>query len=215
MFLLNPVRARATNAIQLLLCRYDDRTGRWIRRNTRRLLVVLHGFKSRGSKTCSVESKFPPWLVSARGRRDIEEGIMQGSCLCGAVEFRVEGIPSKAYQCHCSLCRKQGGTSSSLAILVETANFSWVTGREHISSYVRPTGFRSDFCARCGSPVPNPLRTTAYYWVPAGLLDDLETLEIGAHLFTGSKASWETIPSDAPHFETVPKLPQLLELLSS
>ena len=24
---------------------------------------------------------------------------MQGSCLCGAVEFRVEGIPSKAYQC--------------------------------------------------------------------------------------------------------------------
>jgi hypothetical protein len=51
--------------------------------------------------------------------------------------------------------------------------------------------------------------------VPAGLLDDLETLEIGAHLFTGSKASWEAIPSDAPHFETVPKPSQLLELLSS
>ena len=142
------------------------------------------------------------------------EATMQGSCLCGVVEFRVEGIFPKAYQCHCSLCRKQGGASASLAILVEARNFSWVTGREHISSYVRPTGFRSDFCARCGSPVPNPLRTTAYYWVPAGLLDDAETLEIGAHLYTGSKASWETIPSDAPHFETVPKLSQLMELLS-
>jgi hypothetical protein len=150
-----------------------------------------------------------------RIHHDIDEGTMQGSCLCGAVEFRVEGIYPKAYQCHCSLCRKQGGTSSNLAIIVEARNFSWVTGREHISSYVRPSGFRSDFCARCGSPVPNPLRTTDYYWVPAGLLDDAETLETGAHLFTGSKASWETIPSDAPHFETVPKLSQLIELLSS
>jgi hypothetical protein len=50
--------------------------------------------------------------------------------------------------------------------------------------------------------------------VPAGSLDDLETLEIAAHLYTGSKASWETIPSDAPHFDTVPKLSQLIELLS-
>jgi hypothetical protein len=66
---------------------------------------------------------------------------MQGSCLCGAIEFRVEDIYPKAYQCHCSLCRKQGGASSSLAIIVEARNFSWITGREHISSYVRPTAF--------------------------------------------------------------------------
>ena len=140
---------------------------------------------------------------------------MQGSCLCGAVEFRVDGISPKAYRCHCSLCRKQGGTSSNLAIIVEAQNFSWVTGHERIQSYVRPSGFRSDFCCKCGSPVPNPLRTTSYYWVPVGLLDDAETVEVGAHLFTGSKASRETIPSDAPHFETVPKLSHLLELLSS
>ncbi|MGC2778610.1 MAG: GFA family protein [Bradyrhizobium sp.] len=147
-------------------------------------------------------------------QRDADEGTMQGSCLCGAVEFRVEGFAAKAYQCHCSLCRKQGGTSASLAIIVEARNFSWVAGREQISSYVRPTGFRSDFCASCGSPVPNPLRTTAYYWVPTGSLDDAETVEIAAHLYTGSKASWESIPSDAPHFETVPKLSHLIELLS-
>jgi hypothetical protein len=146
--------------------------------------------------------------------RDADEGTMQG-CLCGAVAFRVEGFAFKAYQCHCSLCRKQGGTAASLAIIVDARDFSWVAGREQISSYVRPTGFRSDFCVRCGSPVPNPLRTTSYYWVPAGLLDDAETVEVAAHLYTGSKASWETIPSDAPHFETVPKLSHLMELLSS
>jgi len=138
---------------------------------------------------------------------------MQGSCLCGAVAFRLEAIFPKAYQCHCSLCRKQLGTGASMAILAEARNFSWVKGQEHISSYVRPTGFRSDFCSRCGSPVPYPLRTTAYYWIPAGALDDLESLETCAHLYTASKAPWERIPSDAPHFETMPKPSQLLELL--
>jgi len=88
--------------------------------------------------------------------RDIDEGIIQGSCLFGVVEFRVEGIFPKTYQCHCSLCRKQGGESSSLAILVEARNFSRVTGREHISSYVRPTGFRSDFCAKCARVIRLP-----------------------------------------------------------
>jgi len=51
--------------------------------------------------------------------------------------------------------------------------------------------------------------------VPAGLLDDAETLETGAHLFTGSKASWETIPSDAPHFETVVPVVNLIRLAGS
>src|SRR6516225_11432781 len=51
--------------IQVLLYRYDDRTGRRIRRNTRRILVVLHGFKSKGSKTRSVDSKFAaPYIGS-------------------------------------------------------------------------------------------------------------------------------------------------------
>jgi hypothetical protein len=55
---------------------------------------------------------------------------MHGSCLCGAVEFRVEDIYPKAYQCHCSLCRKQGGASSSLAIIVEARR----------DAYDKPTG---------------------------------------------------------------------------
>jgi hypothetical protein len=87
--------------------------------------------------------------------------------------------------------------------------------RRRVLKFGNPRGsakLRLGYWTKCGSPVPNPLRTTAYYWVPAGLLDDLETLETGAHRFTGSRASWETIPSDAPHFETVPKLSQLIEL---
>ena len=34
---------------------------------------------------------------------------LRGSCLCGRVRFEVTAPFPKLYQCHCSLCRKQGG----------------------------------------------------------------------------------------------------------
>ena len=140
---------------------------------------------------------------------------MRGSCLCGKVQFEVRGDHSKIYQCHCSLCRKQGGSSSTSALIVEDVNFSWIAGQEGISSFVKPTGFRSDFCSRCGAPVPNPLRDTAYFWVPAGLLDDDVDLGIGVHLFVGSKASWDSIDPGVPQYETVPDISEILRLLHS
>ena len=139
---------------------------------------------------------------------------MRGSCLCGQIEFQIVGdLPTKIYQCHCSLCRKQGGSASNSAIIVEASQLRWIAGQEHILSYTRPTGFRSDFCSRCGSPVPNPVRTLAYYWVPAGLLDDSVSLEIGAHFCLASKAAWDPGPSGGLQYDTVPDLPEFIELM--
>ena len=137
--------------------------------------------------------------------------IMRGSCLCGKVEFQIDGDLPKIYQCHCSLCRKQGGSSSNSAIIAEVRNFRWISGQEQISSYVKPTGFRSDFCSRCGSPVPNPLRTTAYY---CGARRST-SLEVGVHLFVGSKASWDAISSGVPQYETMPRPSEFFELMHS
>ncbi len=140
---------------------------------------------------------------------------MRGKCLCGQIEFEVVGTFPMLYQCHCSLCRKQGGSSSNTATIVGAENFRWLSGQEHISSWVKDTGYRSDFCSKCGSPVPNPLRTTPFYWVPVGLLDSEQQLEIAAHLFVGSKASWDAIASHGTHYETAPELSELISLLHS
>lgn len=138
---------------------------------------------------------------------------MHGKCLCGQVEFEIVGAVPKLYQCHCSLCRKQGGSTSNTAMIVAAENFRWLAGEEQISSWVKETGFRSDFCSTCGSPVPNPLRSTPYFWVPAGLFDDDTPLEVVAHLFVGSKSPWDNISSPATQYETSPELAELLELL--
>ena len=140
---------------------------------------------------------------------------MRGKCLCGLVEFDVEGTLPRLYQCHCSLCRKQGGSSSNTATIVNAENFRWLSGQERITSWVKDTGYRSDFCSKCGSPVPNPLRSSPYYWVPVGLLDDGQQLEIAAHLFVGSKASWDVIASTGEQYETAPELSELIRLLHS
>lgn len=141
--------------------------------------------------------------------------FMRGKCLCGLVEFEVVGSLPRLYQCHCSLCRKQGGSSSNTATIAKIENFRWLSGQEHISSWVKDTGYRSDFCSKCGSPVPNPLKNSPYYWVPVGLLDDDQRLEISAHLFIGSKASWDVIASRGKQYETAPELSGLIHLLHS
>lgn len=135
---------------------------------------------------------------------------MRGKCLCGLIEFEVLVAAPKLYQCHCSLCRKQGGGSSNTAAIVAQEQFRWLSGQEHISSWVKDTGFRSDFCSNCGSPVPNPLRSTPYYWVPAGLFEEGVQLKVSAHLFVGSKASWDVIASPGTQHETMPELSELL-----
>ena len=37
---------------------------------------------------------------------------------------------------------------------------AWLAAEHLISSYIKPTRFRSDFCSRCASPVSNPVGAT-------------------------------------------------------
>ncbi len=138
---------------------------------------------------------------------------MLGSCLCGEIQFKLMNTVFNLYQCHCSLCRKQSGGAANAATLVSKSDFSWEKGTEQIRSYVKPTGFRSDFCANCGSPVPNVVGQTSYIWITAGLLDGVQKLKIITHLFIGSKAEWEPAPIAGKNFEEGPGVENLFQLL--
>lgn len=116
---------------------------------------------------------------------------MNGQCLCGAVKFEVIGEIPNLYQCHCSECRKSTGSSANAATFVHADSFQWIKGEDKISSFRKDTGYRNDFCSKCGSPVPNPLRDTNKIWVPAGLLEETGDLKVVIHLYVNSQASWE------------------------
>jgi len=138
---------------------------------------------------------------------------LSGSCLCGDVRFEVGGPFPKLYQCHCSLCRKQGGSTSNTGLIVAADKFRWLSGEAATGHWQRSSGFRSWFCLRCGSILPNPLRDTGFIWVPAGALDDDGQLEVGAQLFLASKAHCDRPRADGLQYAEAPPLTELIALL--
>lgn len=126
--------------------------------------------------------------------------MLKGSCLCGGMRFEITGLHSKVSICHCSLCRKTSGTSSSAAIVVDYGSLKWLSGEDLVMS-----GPKHSFCRRCGAHAPdaNPRKTV--YVVPAGILDDNPSLAVGQHIYCGSKARWEVIGADgAPQYDEDP-----------
>ena len=132
--------------------------------------------------------------------------------MCGTVEFDIAVKTLKLYQCHCEQCRKQSGTASSCGSVVKSDQFSWLSGQNNISKWVKDTGFTSHFCSTCGSPVPNAFRGMPYYWLPVGLLET-DNAEIVANLFVCEAVTWGSVSAEKNPFETKPELEALIRLL--
>ncbi len=137
---------------------------------------------------------------------------MKGSCNCRNVKFEIIGEITGLYQCHCKLCQKQSGSTSNTATIVKESDFNWVSGIDSISHWKKDSGFTSHFCKNCGSPVPNKLRETPYYWIPMGLVDDSH-VDITTHICCSSKAHWDQISEQGLKYSDMP--PNLDEFIKS
>ncbi|BBN82526.1 S-(hydroxymethyl)glutathione synthase [Pseudoalteromonas sp. A25] len=137
---------------------------------------------------------------------------MKGVCLCGGIQFEILGTTPNLYQCHCSVCRKSTGSSSNTATIVKSEQFRWSHTNSDIQTFTLQSGYRIDFCKRCGSPVPNQLRDKELVWIPAGLLENTE-LKVTQHIFVSSKAHWDMIGGQATEHEEMPNLEEFVSLL--
>jgi hypothetical protein len=61
-------------------------------------------------------------------------------------------------------------------------------------------GFGLQFCSKCGSTLCG-VYDGAVHGVTLGCTDGDPGVEIGRHIFVGSKASWEVIPDGVTTFE--------------
>ena len=138
---------------------------------------------------------------------------MHGQCLCGQVSFAIDAPLLKLYRCHCSLCRRHTGTAANCAAIVDAACFRWLTGDGLIASWNKATGYRSDFCRSCGSPVPHRLTLRDAYWVPAGLLDDSAALSVVADFHLDSRAAWDNAATAAASFANFPAIEEFFALM--
>lgn len=123
-----------------------------------------------------------------------------GECFCGSIKYEIEGTLKDARSCHCSRCRKAFSSQASSYAVVDPAEFKWVTGEELLTNYESQPGFGLRFCSKCGSTLCGTYEGLVH-GVTLGCVNGNPPVEIGYHIFVGSKAAWEVIPKGVTTYE--------------
>lgn len=126
--------------------------------------------------------------------------IISGECFCGDITYRIAGVLRDARSCHCSRCRKAFSSQASAYALVDPEEFKWLTGEHLLSSYSAQHGFGLQFCSQCGSTLCG-IFNGVIHGVTLGCINGDPQVEIGRHIFAGSKAAWEILPENVRIFQ--------------
>ncbi len=130
--------------------------------------------------------------------------MVKGSCLCGGVQYEIDGDVELMANCHCSMCRKHHGAPFVTYVGVNTSQFRWVKGEDLVGDYESSPHLHRGFCRICGSNLPIPIPGVERLFIPAGTLDDDPGARPQAHIFVASKAPWVEITDDLPQFDEYP-----------
>ena len=124
--------------------------------------------------------------------------VRAGSCLCGAVRFRVRGPMRGIHLCHCGQCRRVHGhlgayTSAARADVD-------LEGADALRWYATSTRGRRGFCGACGSSLFFEPADEARLAIAAGSLDQPSGLEVMGHEYVADKADYVRLDDDLPAF---------------
>lgn len=128
----------------------------------------------------------------------------RGSCLCGAVKFDVVGTLDRFYLCHCRYCQKDTGSAHAANLFVNAAQLTWLAGADSVAVFTLPgTRHTKSFCRQCGSALPNRQPGDVLV-IPAGSLEAGVDLQPTAHIFTASRAAWDSGLETITAFDGLP-----------
>lgn len=124
----------------------------------------------------------------------------EGSCLCGAVRFRVAGPLPAPDACHCNACRKVSG-HYFVSTDVKRAALS-VSGQVHLRWYQSSEKVRRGFCGTCGSTLFfDPVIETDWTAVAMGAFEGPTGTHLGKHIFVAEKGDYYDIADGLPQNE--------------
>jgi len=131
--------------------------------------------------------------------------MLDGACLCGRIQYEIEGEPRFMYQCHCGKCRAASGASFVTNIIVDADRFRITAGQESLAAFESsPKKFRH-FCSACGSPIYSRGEKTKHVVsVRCGTLKQDPGVRVAYHAFVASKAPWVDIHGEQPQFSDWP-----------
>ena len=131
---------------------------------------------------------------------------LEGSCLCGSVQYQLHADPKRFYHCHCRRCRKASGTGHATNIMVQAEDFTWQQGEQLLKRFKVPDAerFYTQFCSQCGSAMPRSVPEIGMVVIPAGSLDSELSLQPQARIFWDSRTEWSCAGEELPVFAEYP-----------
>ncbi len=128
--------------------------------------------------------------------------MYKGSCLCGSIQFTLNGEISAPIYCHCSRCRKASGSAYATNGFVNKSELQVTDAENTLNYYESSVGKRKYFCSKCGAPIyssnsskPEKLR------IRLGSIDSDIAERPVSHNFITSKANWEELEATLPMYE--------------
>ncbi|MEJ6499938.1 MAG: GFA family protein [Rhodobacterales bacterium] len=125
--------------------------------------------------------------------------MLNGSCLCGAVAFTVEGPLRDVTSCHCSQCRKMTGHYwAATGTAIAAVTFS---RQEGLKWYRSSDAAERGFCGQCGATL---------FWKPVaqgrmaismGSFDQPTGLTATHHIFVADKGDYYDITDGVPQLD--------------
>ncbi|MEY8098883.1 GFA family protein [Falsihalocynthiibacter sp. S25ZX9] len=119
-----------------------------------------------------------------------------GSCLCGAVSFTVDGDLAAPNACHCTKCRKHTG-HFLVSTGVQKTDLT-VTGAENVTWYSSSVKVNRGFCQHCGSTLFFDPPHLDWIAISMGAFDGPTHTKMDLHIFVADKGDYYEITDGLP-----------------
>ena len=128
--------------------------------------------------------------------------MYKGGCLCGSLQYSLDGVVTDIIHCHCSLCRKASGSAYATNGFIEAKDFNLTDKEGTLAFYESSEGKRKYFCSACGAPIYSASALSPHrYRLRIGSLDSDIKERPMSHNFVTSKANWEEFEAELPYYE--------------
>ena len=111
----------------------------------------------------------------------------KSSCLCGDVTISASKISRKFEVCHCSMCRKWGG---SPALAVDCGNEVEIIGEQNIKVFQSSEWAERAFCLICGTHLFYRIKESGQYIIPVGFFSEIKDFEFEKQIFIDEKPAY-------------------------
>ncbi len=132
---------------------------------------------------------------------------INGSCLCGQVQYSSQAAPLTTAICHCADCQMQSGSAFSINLLVPAEGFQ-VQGTslgKFCTTGASNQPVQRFFCNNCGSPLYSKLASMpGVLVIKAGTLTSSHDIKPELQMWCASAQPWMTLEPSLPQFSQTP-----------